>query len=282
MVCSLMSTDERPRFTQSRQGVAGHMVSQRRERVVRLEFLARHEHCHDIPSRTVDKTLADDREGHATQFSLREPAVDEFVEDRDEQREPRPDVVLDEFASGVGRMQHLPHHEADLPGGLAEAEHPFEQVADEVTEFPLRRRACRPLRQRHLSGPLLVGVLHALDIEPLLIAKVVVDGGQIHAGGQADVADRRRLVPPLGKLAPCGRQDPLPRLDSSRFFGPIGRIDEDHAQQPLFTQDGKSNACFNQVYSPWLPRGSATFCEIPVGRTGTHGYRVSTGRNAAD
>ena len=51
MDCSLTSIDERPRFTQGRQGVAGHMVGQRRKRVVRLELLARHEHCHDIPSR---------------------------------------------------------------------------------------------------------------------------------------------------------------------------------------------------------------------------------------
>jgi hypothetical protein len=208
------------------------MVGQRRERVVRLEFLARHEHCHDIPSRAVDKALADDREGHATQFGLREPAVDEFVEDRDEQREPRPDVVFDEFTAGVGRMQHLPHHEAHLPGRLAEAEHPFEQVTDEVTEFPLRWCACRPLRQRHLPGPLLVGVLHALDVEPLLVAKVVVDGGKIHAGGEADVADRRRLVAPLGKLLPGGGENPLPRLDASRFFSLNGGIDDGHPHQP--------------------------------------------------
>ena len=159
--------------------------------------------------------MADDREGHSPQFSVRKPAVDEFVEDRDEQFEPRADVVLDEFATGVGRMQHLPHHEADLPGRLAEAEHPFEQVADEVAEFPLRQRARRPLRQRHLSGPLFVCVLHALDVEPLLVAEVVVDGGHVDTRGQADVADSRRFVPPLGKLPPGGGENPLPRLVAS-------------------------------------------------------------------
>jgi peptidoglycan hydrolase-like protein with peptidoglycan-binding domain len=73
-----------------------------------------------------------------------------------------------------------------------------------------------------IRSPLLVGVLHALDIEPFLVAEVVVDRRDVCARRGADVANRGGLVAPFSKLAASGQQDPLPRI--ARFRGGIGHF----------------------------------------------------------
>ena len=50
-----------------------------------------------------------------------------------------------------------------------------------------------------------------LDVEPLLVAEVVVHRGNVRAGRLADVADRRRLEAPLGEDLPGGFENSVSR-----------------------------------------------------------------------
>ena len=64
-------------------------------------------------------------------------------------------------------------------------------VVMKSASFFSRRRVGRPLGQLRLFHPPAMRSHDRLDIQPLLVAEVVIHGGNIRLGRLADVADRR-------------------------------------------------------------------------------------------
>ena len=62
MLMVIVMLDERRRRAQGSQGVAGDMVRERPQGVVRSDFVVRHQHGHHVAGRTVEDALADDRQ----------------------------------------------------------------------------------------------------------------------------------------------------------------------------------------------------------------------------
>ncbi len=60
-----------------------------------------------------------------------------------------------------------------------------------------------------LLHPPAMGPHHRLDVQPLLVAEVVIDGRDVRPGRLADVADRRGVEAPLGKDFAGRVDDPL-------------------------------------------------------------------------
>lgn len=176
----------------------------------RFDFVSWHEHANDIASGPIKEALADDAHRDATQVALRKSPVAQIVENRNQQGEVGPHVVLDQFTARVGRLQHLTEHQPHLPGRLAESEHSLEEVINEIMEPISRRAVMWPFRQRHLLHPQFVRMPDTLDVETPLITEVVIDGSDVHPGGEANISHGSGLIPALGKLLPGGRENPIP------------------------------------------------------------------------
>ena len=156
-------------------------------------------------------------------------------------------------AQAADRIHDLAHHQPRSPGVVWAAEHAREKRVDEIGELLARRRVRVPIRKLGLIEPPLVGPHDRLDVEPLLVAEVVVDGRHVRPGRLADVADRRALEATLGKHLPR-------RLDNSV----PGRI------QVVFCHDlppyiDRFKHLFQSIVS-FYGRGQEGFEEIQHGR----------------
>ena len=74
-----------------------------------------------------------------------------------------------------------------------------------------RRSVLVPVGQLGLIEPPTMGLDDRFDVQPFLVAEVVVDGRDIRPGRLTDVADRGGLEAPLGEQLAGGVDDPFPR-----------------------------------------------------------------------
>ena len=81
-------------------------------------FLHGHQHANHVAGCPVEKALADHTQRNLPQGGPVEPSLDQFVEDRQEELEVGPEVVLDEFPTGFGGVEYFTEHQAGLPQGL--------------------------------------------------------------------------------------------------------------------------------------------------------------------
>src|SRR5207237_4766942 len=56
-----------------------------------------------------------------------------------------------------------------------------------------------PIWKRGAAGTAAIGVFHGLDVEPFLVAEIIIDGRDIGAGALADGTDRGGSEPFLGE-----------------------------------------------------------------------------------
>jgi len=188
------------------------VISQGHGRVQSITLVSWDEHADDIVSSSIDEHLAEDAHRHPPQLGLLKLTAGQLIKNGNQSVELRADVVINEVTAGLGGLQHLTKHQPVLPPRAAKAEHPLEHISNETTKPVASWRAHRPGRERHLGDQLLMGLPDGLVVEPLLVAKVVVDRGDVHTSRQTDMANGGGLKASLGKLLSGRRENPLPGI----------------------------------------------------------------------
>lgn len=169
-------------------------------------FLGTDELADDRLVDVVKETLSDDAE--ADHVAVRLFAVsgrylgDDFAEDFGHGA----DVIMNNLDAGGGGMNHFAHGEAEVPSGSSLGEQAAQKRTDKVAELGFGRSCIRPGRHgsEFLAGA--IRVADGLEIELLLVAKVVVDGGDVGPGGLADLSYGGGLETFFGKGITSGIQ----------------------------------------------------------------------------
>ena len=148
----------------------------------------------------VKDALAD--HAHAAQpraFVVR-GAAENFLHDGAKLVCHRPHPLLDQRIQRRRRLDHFARHELALPCRRAFVKNPQQKRKHERAQFFLRRRVGGNVQQRRIFfvRPA-VRIAQHLRVKRLLVAEMVVDGGDVRARAPADFAHRCVAEAGLGK-----------------------------------------------------------------------------------
>src|SRR3989338_6834983 len=122
----------------------------------------------------------------------------------------RTDSVFHKYVEGSGRLRHFPEHEPAVPRTAALFKDAAEERPDERTE-PLVRRdvSAKPHVRRVFLKGAAVRVFQDRDIQPLLIAEMVVYRRDIGACALTNIPDGGIMKPIFGKALSSGLKEAL-------------------------------------------------------------------------